>query len=144
MLNPGEDSWRIPEASEGSFSNFLRQSRRAVVDGVDHFFSDWVHLAFLLVLCMLGGARVSVRLVTAFLLAQMGAVIFGALVGVQLVAPLAEMGVALAAVLLAREALRSPDSRKQFTVLAPRWWHKLKKFYEDEDHLVIPDYESKE
>ena len=118
MLNPGEDSWQIPEASAGGFSNFLREARRAVVDGLDHFFSDWVHVAFLLVACLLGGARVGVRLATAFLLAQMGAVIFGSLLGVRLEAPLAEIGVALAAMLLAREALRSPDSRKQLTVLS--------------------------
>ncbi|MEE9562787.1 MAG: HupE/UreJ family protein, partial [Thermoanaerobaculia bacterium] len=118
LLNPGEDSWQIPEASAGGFSHFLREGRRAAVDGVNHFFDDWVHVAFLLAVCLLGGARVGVRLATAFLLGQMGAVIFGALLGVGLEAPLAEMGVALAAVLLAREALRSPDSRKQLTVLA--------------------------
>ncbi len=118
ILNPGEDYWRIPEASAGGFSDFLGEAQKAVVDGAGHFFRGWVHLAFLLVLCLLGSARVGVRLATAFLLAQVVSVVFGRLSGIQLEAPLAEIGVAVASVLLAREALRPPESRTQLTVLA--------------------------
>jgi hypothetical protein len=118
MLNPGEYAWQIPEANADGISNFLREAQQAVIDGIDHFFSAWVHLAFLLVLCLLGGARVSVRLATAFLLAQVAGVVLGSFLGAQLAAPLAEIGVALAAVLLAREALQPPESRKQLTLLA--------------------------
>jgi hypothetical protein len=77
-----------------------------------------VHIAFLIVLCLLGGARVGVRLATAFFLAQVVGVIVGRLSGIQLDAPLAEIGVAVATVLLAREALRPLESRTQLTVLA--------------------------
>ena len=77
-----------------------------------------MHLGFLLVVCLLGGARVGVRLATAFFLAQVVAVVFGWFSGVQLEGPLAEIGVAVATVLLAREALRPPESRTQLTVLA--------------------------
>jgi len=118
ILNPGEDSWRIPEASAGGFSDFLGEAQKATVEGAEHFFSGWVHLAFLFVLCLLGGARVGVRLATAFFLAQVVAVVFGWLSGIQLEGPLAEIGVAIATVLLGREALRPPENRTQLTVLA--------------------------
>jgi hypothetical protein len=118
ILNPGEDSWRIPEASAGGFSDFLGEAQEATVEGVRHFFSGWVHLVFLVVLCLLGSARVGIRLATAFFLAQVVAVVFGWFSGVQLEGQLAEIGVAVATVLLAREALRPPESRTQLTVLA--------------------------
>ena len=118
ILNPGEDSWRIPETSAGGVADFLQEAQTATVEGVRHFSSAWVHLAFLLALCLLGGARVGVRLATAFFLAQVVGVAVGWLLGIQLDAPLAEIGVAVATVLLAREALRPPESRMQLTVLA--------------------------
>ena len=118
ILNPGEDSWRIPEAGAGGVSDFLRVAQNATVEGVRHFLSGWVHLAFLLVLCLLGSVRAGIRLATAFFLAQGVAVVFGWLSGIQLEAPLAEIGVAIATVLLAREALRPPESRMQLAVLA--------------------------
>ncbi len=118
ILNPGEDSWRIPEVSAGGVSDFLREAQEATIEGVRHFFRGWVHLAFLLVLCLLGSARIGIRLATAFFLAQVVGVVFGWLTGIQLEAPLAEIGVAVATVLLAREALRSPENRTQLTVLA--------------------------
>ncbi len=118
ILNPGEDSWRIPEANVGGISSFLREAQKAAVEGVRHFLTSWVHLAFLLMLSLLGSVRVGVRLATAFFLAQVVGVIFGWLSGFQLAAPLAEIAVAVATVLLAREALRPPESRMQLTVLA--------------------------
>ena len=118
ILNPGEDSWRIPEAIAGGFSSFLGEAQKATAEGVRHFFNGWVHLAFLLVLCLLGSARVGVRLATAFFLAQVVGVVFGWLSGIQLEAPPAEIGVAVATVLLARDALRSPENRMQLTILA--------------------------
>jgi len=118
ILNPGEDSWRIPEASAGVVADFLQEAQKATVEGVRHFFAGWVHLAFLAVLCLLGSARVGVRLATAFFFAQVIGVIVGWLSGIQLEAPLAEIGVAIATVLLARQALRAPENRIQLTVLA--------------------------
>jgi len=118
LLNPGEDSWVIPETRADSISNLFREAQRAVVDGVGHFFGAWVHLAFLLILCLLGGVRPGVRLATAFLLAQVAGVVSGSFLSFQLSAPLAEIGVALAAILLAREALRPMEGRKQLTILA--------------------------
>ena len=118
MLNPGEDSWQVPEASAGGLSNFLSEARGAIIEGADHFASNGVHLAFLLALCLLGGAKLAIRLATAFLSGQMVAVVFSVLIGIQLEAPLAEIGIAIAAALLAREALRPSDDRKQLTAVA--------------------------
>ena len=118
LLSPGEDSWRVPEPSGGGVSAALREGRETVLAGARHFFTSPVHLAFLLVLALLGSARAGVRLATAFWLAQMGAVVLGATLGLRLPATLAEIGVALAVVLLAREALRAPDDRRQLTLLA--------------------------
>jgi len=118
MLYPGEDSWTIPESSAGGFSAFLGEAREAVAGGARHCFGGWVHLAFLLVICLLGGIDTRVRLATVFLLSQMGGVLLGSLPGIRLDASLAEIGVALAIVLLVREALRSPENRKQLFALA--------------------------
>jgi len=118
MLYPGEDSWMIPEAMVGGFTAFLGEARDAATAGVRHFLGGWVHLAFLVVLCLLGGLETRVRLATVFLVSQMGAVLIGALPGIRLDGSLAEIGVALAAVLLAREALRPPEARRQLSTLA--------------------------
>ena len=118
MLNPGEDSWQIPEAAAGGFPQFLREAQRAALSGVNLFLNDWVYLAFVVALCLLGGVRVTVRLLTVFLVAQVAGVVFGSFSGVQLAAPLAQIGVALAAVLLATEVLRPPDGRNQLGAIA--------------------------
>jgi len=106
MLNPGEDSWQIPAASAGGLTELFGEAQEATIDGIRHFFGNWVHLAFLVVLCLLGGARNRARLATVFFLAQVVSVIAVSLLGFQIEAPLAEIGVALATVLLARETLR--------------------------------------
>jgi hypothetical protein len=117
LLSPGEDSWRVPEPDAGGVASALAEGREAVLAGAGHFFGGAVHLAFLLVLCLLGAAPAGVRLATAFWLAQTGAVAVGALLGLRLDVPLAEIALALATVLLAREALRPPDDRRQLTLL---------------------------
>jgi hydrogenase/urease accessory protein HupE len=118
MLYPGEDSWTVPEASVGGFTAFLHDARDSVTSGIRHFVLGWVHIAFLLVICLLGAIHERVRLVTVFLLAQVGAVLLGSLPVLRLDASLAEIGIALAAVLLAREALRPPEERRQVLSLA--------------------------
>lgn len=118
ILNPGEDSWRIPKISADGVTRSLREAQEATVEGARHSLSGWVHLAFLLVLCSLGSARLCVRLATAFFLAQVAGVIIGWLSGFQLEASLAEIVVAIATVLLAREALRPPEERTQLIVLS--------------------------
>jgi hypothetical protein len=118
MLEPGEDSWLVPDAGAGGFAGILLDARQAVLDGAAHFFRGWVHIAFLLVICFVGGMRVRVRLATTFLLAQVTAVAVTSLSGLRVDPALAEIGVALATVLLAREALRPAPERKQLVVLA--------------------------
>jgi hypothetical protein len=118
MLNPGEYSWQIPAANAGGLTELLAEAQTATIDGVRHFFTGLVHLAFLVVLCLLGGPRAGVRLATTFFVAQLGAVIIGLLPGVGFGATLTEIGIALATVLLAREALRLPESRRQLGAIA--------------------------
>lgn len=118
MLNPGEERWQIPLAREGGLEKFYRESQEATRAGIEHFFGHWVHLAFLAVVCLLGGFRTGIRLATFFFVAQVGAVILSSLLGVGNVAPVAEIGVALATVLLARQALLPPADRQQLTTLA--------------------------
>jgi len=117
LLAPGEDTWRVPEVGGDDISRRLLAARGVLASGARHFFGGWVHLAFLLVICLLGDARIRVRLATAFLLGQAGAVLVGTLTDVRLDIPLAEIGVAIATVLMAREALRLADKRRQITVL---------------------------
>jgi hydrogenase/urease accessory protein HupE len=118
MLNPGEERWRIPPAREAGLAKFYRESQGATLAGIEHFFGGWVHLAFLAVVCLLGGLRKGIRLATFFFVAQVGVVVLSSLLGVGFEAPFAEIGVALATVLLARQALLPPDDRQQLTMLA--------------------------
>jgi hypothetical protein len=117
MLNPGEHSWRVPEAASG-VPAWLRAARDDVLTGADHFARNAVHGAFLLSLCLLGGLGIAIRLATAFSAGQLAAVAVVSFSGLALGAPLAEIGVAAAAALLAREALRSPAERRQLAALA--------------------------
>ncbi|MBW1688967.1 MAG: HupE/UreJ family protein, partial [Deltaproteobacteria bacterium] len=77
-----------------------------------------VHGAFLLSLLLLGGLGIAIRLATAFSAGQLVAVVLVAFSGIRVGAPLAEIGVAVAAALLAREALRAPAERRQLVALA--------------------------
>jgi hypothetical protein len=108
----------VPVASAGAFVGFLREAPRTVVSGIRHFFGGWVYLAFLLALCLLGGPRVGIRLATAFFSAQVGAVVLGSLLGIRIGTPVASLGIAVAALLLAREAMRPTEERRQLAGLA--------------------------
>ncbi len=117
MLAPGEDSWRVPESTAGGIPPLLRDAREAVLDGVHHFAGNPVHFAFLLSLLLIGGFGTAVRLAAIFTVGQLVAVVFLSVSGIQLGPAYAEIGVAVAAALLAREALRPPADRKQLTAL---------------------------
>ncbi|HSG82145.1 MAG TPA: HupE/UreJ family protein [Gemmatimonadota bacterium] len=115
VLSPGDAPWRLPEGTAAP--DMVLGAGRAVLAGVAHALSSWVHLAFLLVLVPLGGVRRPVRLVTAFSIGQVAAVVaasFGAGVG----AVPAEIGFAVGVALLAREALRPVDERRRLNELA--------------------------
>jgi len=118
MLPPGEHSWRVPEAASGGVPAWLLAAREAVLGGAGHFVGNGVHGAFLLSLLLLGGLGIAVRLATAFSAGQLVAVGVISFSGARLGAPLAEIGVAVAAALLAREALRAPAERRQLGALA--------------------------
>jgi len=77
-----------------------------------------VHIAFLLALVLLGGAAGSIRLITAFAAGQVAAVAVTTVLGRQFDSTIAEILVAVAVVLLAREALRRAPERKRVTGLA--------------------------
>jgi hypothetical protein len=73
---------------------------------------------FIVVLVLLGGASVSLRLVTAFTLAQVAAVVGMAVVGFAVGSFPPEMGFALAVALLSRQALRPGGERRGLVALA--------------------------
>ena len=116
VLNPSEDSWRVPEAGAGELA-WLRGARRAVVDGISHVFGHWVHLLFLLAICMLGRGS-WVRLVTAFAAGQLTAVVLAAGLGIASDPGVAEICMAIAVAFLAAQALRPPEARRQLPALA--------------------------
>jgi hypothetical protein len=118
MLAPGEHSWRVPEAASGGVPAWLRAAREAVLGGADHFAGNAVHGLFLLSLLLLGGFGIAIRLATAFTAGQLAAVAVVSFSGIRLGAPPAEVGVAVAAALLAREALRPSAERRQLAALA--------------------------
>lgn len=118
MLSPGERSWRVPAATAIDARARFRDARRAVLAGLHHFASNGVHVAFALVLVLLGGLTLSTRLALAFTVGQLVAITVHAASGLQIGSALAEVGVAASVVLLAREALRPPTERRQLAVLA--------------------------
>ena len=109
ILAPGEDRWELPEAPP----DVLRVAQQSVLLGVEHVFDDFVHIALVVVFCLVGSGR----LIGLFAVGQLIAVGL-ALFGVQLESSLSELGVAIAVVLLAREALRAPNDRHQLSGLA--------------------------
>jgi len=117
-LNPGEDAWLVPEIDAGLLANLWPNVRRAVLDGVRHFLGGWLHIAFWLALCLVGGASNSLRLVGTFTLGQVLAVCLNSLFGISLPPVLAEGGLAVAVVVLVSEALRPPSERRQLMVLS--------------------------
>jgi len=117
VLAPGETSWRVPDAAAGGARRWFREARRAVLDGADHFAAHGVHLALALAFVLIGGLAVSVRLATGFAVGQLAGVLAYSIGGVGLDAPLAEVGVAAAAVLLAKEALRPAAERRSMLLL---------------------------
>jgi hypothetical protein len=112
-LNPTDDSWQVPEENLGAVESWLRDARGAVMEGAQHIAGHWVHVAFLLALVLLGASVGTVRLVTAFAVGQVAAVAVTTMLGRQFDPMAAEVCVAIAVALLARESLRpTPDSRR--------------------------------
>jgi len=118
MLDPGEETWRVPESETGGAPRYLRDARQAILAGGEHFAGNPVHLVFLLALLLVGALGAALRLAMVFTLGQLVAVVLMTFTGVRLEAGFAEIGVAVAAVLLAREALRPAGERKNLALLA--------------------------
>ena len=118
LLAEGEMWWDVPEIDAGLLAKLWPNVRRAVMQGVRHFFDAWVHIAFWLAISLVGRIGTSVRLVTVFSAAQVVAVVLSSAFGAGLPIFLAEGGVAIAAVLLAAEALRPTGERRQLIGIA--------------------------
>lgn len=115
VLSPGEPPWRLPEGTEAP--DLVRGAQRAVIAGIRHVAGSWVHVAFLLVLVLMGEFAGPIRLVSAFTLGQVaGALVAGLATGIG-AAP-AEIGFALGLALLARQALEPPGERRRLVALA--------------------------
>lgn len=118
MLNPGEDAWQVPERSSGGASPLLGQGRDALLGGIAHFAGNPIHLGFLLALVLLGPLGAALRLAGLFTAGQVAAVLVAAATGFRSIAPFAEIGVAVAALLLAAESLRPAEERRQIAPLS--------------------------
>jgi hypothetical protein len=118
LLAEGEMWWDVPEIDAGLLTKLWPNVRRAVMQGGRHFFDAWVHIAFWLAISLVGRTGSSVRLVTAFSAAQVVAVVLSSAFGAGLPIFLAEGGVAIAAALLAAEALRPTGERRQLIGIA--------------------------
>jgi hypothetical protein len=115
VLTAGEGLWRLPEGTAAP--DVVREGQRAVIAGVRHVAGSWIHIAFLLVLGLLGGYRQPLRTVSAFTLGQVaGALAAGSVIGIGAVP--AEIGFAVGAALLARQALEPADQRHRLAALA--------------------------
>ena len=116
VLSPGDAAWRVPEGTAPP--DPVLGAQRAVVSGAAHALGSWLHLAFVLVLCLIGGFGTPLRLVTVFTAGQLAAVGLTSVIGTGLPAGPAEIGLALGVVLLARESLRAPGERRGLVALA--------------------------
>lgn len=113
LLAPGEKEWRLPEGTVAP--DPLLAASRAVLAGVSHTFGSWAHLPFVVALALLGGARRVVRVVSAFTLGQLPGAMLVPATGLGIVP--AEIGIAIVAALLAREALRRDEDRHRLAGL---------------------------
>lgn len=116
VLEVGEGVWRLPEGTAAP--DLVKGAKRAVVAGIGHVLGSWIHLAFVVTLALFGGLRRPARLVSAFTLGQIAMVPVAALTGLRLGAAPAEIGLAIAVALLARETMRPADERKSLFALA--------------------------
>jgi len=116
VLTPGEGPWQLPEGTAAP--DLLRDARRSLLAGVSHVAGSWAHLAFLIVVGLLGGMRQPLRVVTAFTLGQVAGALCAALGPGGIGAGLAETGLALSVALLARELLRPAEERRRLATLA--------------------------
>ncbi len=112
-LEPGENSWTIPEVDAGLVAELWPNLHRAVLDGMRHFLRGWVHLALWLAIALLSGSELALRWVTAFSGGQVVGVVASLLGAIEWPAALAEAAIAIAVVLLVREALTPSDGRRQ-------------------------------
>jgi hypothetical protein len=112
VLGPAERSWRIPGYGLANVAAPLLRARAALLDGARHVFSTPVHVVFLLVVSLLGMKR-AFRLVTAFFLGQLLAMPVVSGFGLGVDPALSEVGLAVAVVLLANEALKPGGGWKQ-------------------------------
>jgi len=117
-LDPLKEAWLVPAANVGAFTAWIGDARSAVLTGAWHIVSHWVHIVFLIALLLLAGALGSIRLVGAFAIGQLAAVLLTAIVGRSFGPVVAEVCVAVAVVFLAREALRSDVDRTRVDGLA--------------------------
>jgi len=117
VLEPGNERWTLPLGTTGLRQDPWTNFKLAVVGGVDHFFSNWFHPGFLLVICLIAGRREAIGLATAFSAGQLAALLIGFWSGLSLNAALAEVGPLLATVLLAAQSLKSSDELARGTIL---------------------------
>jgi hypothetical protein len=114
---PAEDSWLVPNIEAGTVAAWLDGAAAAVTEGGKHVVGQWVHIAFLVTLCLLGGTLGSIHMVTAFAVGQIGAVALAVVLGgFDPVVP--EICAAIAVVLLAREVLRERVAQQRLQGLA--------------------------
>ena len=112
MLAPGEELWEVPAGASPDAP--LRAARRGVANGISHALGHWAHFAFVGVVALLGSAK----LVGRFSAGQLAGICLGALAGIRVDPALGELGLALAVMLLAREALRPEAERREIAGLA--------------------------
>ena len=115
---PAEDSWVVPNVEAGSIAAWLNGAGAAVTTGGAHILGHWVHVTFLLALCLLGGMLGSIRLATAFAAGQVAAVFITAVAGGGVDPLVPEICAAIAVVFLARESHRNDSSERRILGLS--------------------------
>jgi len=115
VLTPGEGPWRLPRGTAAL--DPLGAARRAVVFGISHVLGSWAHLVFILVVGLLGQLRQALSVVSAYTVGQLAGAM-AALSGLSVGAAPAEIGLAIAVAVLAREVLRPAGERRRLVAVA--------------------------
>lgn len=109
LLTPGDPPWRLPPGT--TTPDLLAAARAAVLFGVEHVAGSLAHLAMVLAMVLMGRARRPPWMLALFTVGQVAGLSVVTISGGGLDVAVAELAAGLAAVVLAREALRPEPER---------------------------------
>lgn len=116
LISPGDPPWRLPTGT--ATPDRLAAARDAVLFGARHAAVSLAHLAMVLAMVLMGRTRRPLRMLALFTLGQVVGLSSVTIAGRGVDVAVGELAVGVAAVVLAREALRPAEERGAVLALA--------------------------